>query len=668
MQFRDAKTGWIILALLGCFLALIPCFAALTGQSLLAAKPAWFVFSIGCGLVLLGASASRGHAGFGIVAMSVLIGGASALWLTDPLFFPSKTTDITSMGNLIAAMLLAAQAAIALHVLWPVRAMAIEKVNSIGPARLTVLIAVGAVLSISIMNYLPQGHILGFSKQVFLGGAVMGIQILSIAALSLLPAPGFLRLPKGPWLASVVALASSALLAWLAVEFVPHVEDELAYLFQARTFLGGHLTAPSPPAGLADGLDYYLLTQSDGQWMAVTTPGWPAVLTLGVLLGQPWLLNPVLAAVSVWLTYQICARWSTMETAGMTAIMLAVSPWFLGSAATLMPHLAALTFTLLAWWVLSKSSERVPALFFAGLLMGLVFTIRQLEAVLVGTLTGVVLLYLLWQRGKPAIVVAYGLGCLATGALLFAYNHAVSGTALQSPLQTYLNDLWHVGANRYGFGADIGPTERWGALDYAAGHSLSEALVITAHNLFYLNFELFGWLTGSILLALFHLLFGQQNKCDAVAWAVVVIVPLAHLGYWFSGSFYIGPRYWFAMLVPVTYLSARGALTLRARANISSRQLEAVLLVMCIFSVSVFLTWRGAEKYYGYGNYSGAVRMAAATGQFGNDVVVYEASGNAGSAMFLNDPYLPDDKPIFVAGPVARIVPPAGRNIAIWGD
>jgi hypothetical protein len=193
-------------------------------------------------------------------------------------------------------------------------------------------------------------------------------------------------------------------------------------------------------------------------------------------------------------------------------------------------------------------------------------------------------------------------------------------------------------------------------------------MVITAHNLFYVNFELFGWAAGSVLLALFHLLFGRRNRLDGVAWAVIVIVPLAHLGYWFSGSFYIGPRYWFAMLLPMVYLSARGAMSLRERANINARQIEATLMVLCIFSLSVFVTWRGTEKFYGYGNYSGQVRLAAETGQFGNDLVVYEATGNPGEALFLNDPYLRKDRPIYVTGPASEIDPPSGRNIAIWTD
>lgn len=668
MFSRDGKIVWFIAALMGCVLVFATALGAVTSQSLNSAKPAWFLFSIGCGLILLGSSAARGHTVFGLVSLSLFAGGAAVLWLTEPLFFPSINDDFSSVGDIVAGFMLLAQAAISLSILWPERQRAGTLVLRIGVLRLIILAAIGAALSVSIMNYLPQGYYGGFAKQTVLGGAIMGIQLLSIATLLFVPAPAFLRVPKTPFIAAIIAGISSALMAWLAVEFVPHVEDELAYLFQARTFLGGHLSVPLPPTDLSNGLDYYLLTQTDGRWMSVTTPGWPAILTIGVALGQPWLLNPILAALSVFLAYRVCARLLNAETAALVAVLLAASPWFIESAATLMPHLAALVFTLLSWWVLSRSNDRAASIFAAGLFMGVVFTIRQLEAVLIGTLTGGVLLVLFWQRGRPLLVLAYGLGCVVTGAILLAYNHIMTGSALLAPLQIYLDSLWHEGANSYGFGPDIGPKERWGALDYAAGHTLTEAIVITAHNLFYVNFELFGWAAGSVLLALFHLLFGRHNRLDGVAWAVIVIVPLAHLGYWFSGSFYIGPRYWFAMLLPMVYLSARGAMSLRERANINARQIEATLMVLCIFSLSVFVTWRGTEKFYGYGNYSGQVRLAAETGQFGNDLVVYEATGNPGEALFLNDPYLPKDRPIYVTGPASEIDPPCGRNIAIWTD
>ncbi len=76
--------------------------------------------------------------------------------------------------------------------------------------------------------------------------------------------------------------------------------------------------------------------------------------------------------------------------------------------------------------------------------------------------------------------------------------------------------------------------------------------------------------------------------------------------YWFSGGFYVGPRYWFGLLVPILFWSAAGFDTLSERLeklNVTNETAMAVLMFLCLFGLSVFTTWRGVEKFYDYGDY-----------------------------------------------------------------
>ena len=56
-------------------------------------------------------------------------------------------------------------------------------------------------------------------------------------------------LPKPALAAALLALfafSMSALISRTVFDRMPHLEDEMAYLFQARTYAGGHLTVATP--------------------------------------------------------------------------------------------------------------------------------------------------------------------------------------------------------------------------------------------------------------------------------------------------------------------------------------------------------------------------------------------------------------------------------------
>ncbi|WP_374685857.1 hypothetical protein, partial [Promineifilum sp.] len=154
------------------------------------------------------------------------------------------------------------------------------------------------------------------------------------------------------------------------LEGVPHVQDSVTYLFQAQTMAGGALAAPAPPLAEAGSTTHFaqeFLLVRDGRWFGKYPPGYPALLALGVRAGAPWLVNPLLAVLTIPLVY-VLAQLAYTKNEGrraapfLAALLLAISPFFLLMSGSLMIHAAELFWTLLfmvAW--VKGLARRQPA-------------------------------------------------------------------------------------------------------------------------------------------------------------------------------------------------------------------------------------------------------------------------------------------------------------------
>ena len=623
----------------------------------IAPKQLWFLFSAGCGVVGLGYFATRQLWATGVLFMSFFVGGAAQLWLTQPLWFPAITVK-PAHGMLVPmASLICFQALVVLYFLSRQMTAAgiINLIRGFGPLRIVLFFALSTAFSVSIMGYLPQSNFRSFVVQIGLGGILIGVNLATLAALTAQPIKARRGISVNVYFLAFAAFAISAALAYFGFQGLPHVEDEVAYLFQAHSFAGGALTTQQPPLAAQSGMEYYLLDIVDGRWFAVTAPGWPLLLTLGVWLSVPWLINPILAGASVYFAHGLVKTLTTKRKADVAALLMASSPWFLGVSGSLMPHTTAIFFTVLGWFLLVKSTPTARANLFmalaAGLCIGWVFVTRQLDGVLVGVATG---LWLVAQWRRPEgvqRVIAYSAGCILTGSIYLIYNAIMTGNPLLAPLERYINALWHVGANAYGVGPEIGPPSGWGALDLAPGHSVFEGIINTLQNVTSLQLDLFGWGIGSLALIWTLLIWGRPGRLDLAMGVLACAVIGAMFFYWFSGSFYIGPRYWFSLFIPAVILSASGYDALKIRlSNMNTDQTSAALalVTLCLFGALVFTSWRGAEKYHIYGTFSPEFSTKTQAGEFGNAVVLFTTDADTGSALFLNDPFLRPDRPVFI--------------------
>lgn len=628
-------------------------------------KECWYIAVAGIAVVGLGWSGLTSSWTFGLLFAALFTGGAAQLWMTDPLWFPALRFHPKGGFDFAMIAMIFLQGLITAGVLFKTGALSgmNRLLDRFGTSRILIFLALSAAFCVSPLGFLSYGGYSAYVRHLIAGAVMIGLNMATVAAMLRVKSPGLAQNTFHPLVPALFASVTAGILAWLAFEGLPHVEDEVAFLFQARTFAGGALSVPALPEATLPGLEHYLLEVRDDRWFATTPPGWPALLSLGVIIGLPWLINPILTIPAILLAHNIAKRQTNSEIANLVALLMAASPWLLGTAASMMPHMITLTLTLFAWWALLHSRDKGAAnlrwALLAGLAMGWIFATRQLEALILGTLTGLWLLTLYRDpKGIPRIIF-YSLGCILAGGLYLVFNYAMTGDALLDPLKRYLEESWGKGANGYGFGDKIGPPSGWGALDLAPGHSLFEAIVNLINNITALSIETFGWGAGSLTLFWIYILYAKPSRFEQAMMAVAALTIAALFFYWFSGSFYIGPRYWFSAFFPLIILSARGFVILQSKLEtlkIPKDSSGVVLLVLCLFGTAVFTSWRGVEKYFEYGNFHGFPRAQLATGDLADAIVFFDPETvDYGSAFNENDPWQTEGTPLFIRDMGAEI-------------
>ena len=580
---------------------------------------------------------------FWLVAAAFLAGTSAQLGLTDPEWFGSLQLRPNSFSLLCFAVIAVQGAIIAAILLTNGRLAAMwAGARTLGPGRVTLLFLLLLGSTAAPMGFLLEHKYARFAVEAMADAAFLALNGTTLIAIGMLLPKSWLALGRErldeilsnsskrlPWVAALWVFAATLFLNLTAFNRLPRT-DEVHYLFEAKTFALGHLYFPAPGDPMNGALQPGTLMFVDGKWFSMFPPGWPAALAVGVIFGVPFLINPLIAALTVPVSHAFASRWASPRLAVLTTLLLMVSPWYLAMGASMFSHPLTLLLVLSAWLLmLSEGSRRPFAWFVAGCLLGWLFLTRPLEGLTIGVLTGLWALTRVNLKtvGGWTMIAVYSAGCAAVGSIIFPYNHVLTGDALLTPVNLYFDSVWHHGANRLGFGSDIGSPDHWGGLDIWLGHSPLEALVEAQFNLKALNVELLGWSVGSLSLIYVHLLWGRITRAD---WSMLVVIGAtvaAYALYWFNAAFDIGPRYWFVIIWPALFLSARGlqtASTLLDRVKIAdSRETVAALVVLLTAAALLsFLPWRATGRYWGgRGAYSG-YREFAATG-LADDALVF---------------------------------------------
>ena len=468
-------------------------------------------------------------------------------------------------------------------------------------------------------------------------------------------------------IAAWVTLAS-AFASVVVFERLPHIDDSVSNLFQAKYFSTGRLYLSAPPDLESFQID--LTVVRDGKWFGYAFPGWPAVLALGVTAGVPWLVNPVLGGLLILVGHAWLKRRWGRGTANLTILLLLSSPWLIFTSAELMGHpltaLLAIS-ALLAFDRATEDGARVRWAALAGLAAGAAALTRTFDAILVvSALGGIALIDRTIARAWRAIAVA-GVTAAMVAALSFPYNHIVTGRATYPAHVAWADGRYGPGVDVIGFGPKVG-IDRWPNLDPLPGHGPADVVLNLNKNLFMTNVDLFGWATGSLLFVWLALGLGGWSRRDGPLLVLPITYAAGYSLFWFSGGPDLGARYWYPLLIPVAALAARGiagvagAIDHRRSPAHAGARVAAVVLVATLGALATTLPWRAATKYYRYRGISGEVRDLAASAGI-KDALVFvrvDERSDYQSAFSLNPRTLEERGTIY-----ARDVGPSSRAVLL---
>lgn len=431
------------------------------------------------------------------------------------------------------------------------------------------------------------------------------------------PQPG--GLDRFAWFVAAGAFALAALLNVAVYERAPHVPDEIVYLLHARYLAAGELALSPPPVPAAFDLDLMLLDQ--GKWYCPVPPGWPAVLSLGVRAGVPWLVNPLLGGASVLAAYLLFRELFDRRTARVGVLLVATSPWFTFLDMSFMTHSLTLACALLGALGVARA-RRTGSLAWivaSGVATGVIALIRPLDGLLVAGALGLWSIGLGGARLRVAAIATLVLVTGAVGSLTLPYNKALTGSARSFPIQHYVDVVYGAGKNDLGFGPEKGLG--WSGLDPWPGHSPQEALVTSQFNAYALDSELFGWACGSLLFVWIAVLAGRWSRTERTLGLFALAVIASSWLYWFNGGPDFGARYWYLAFVPLVVWTLGGMQRVSARCD-SSARVGVFVASAGTAALLIWLPWRASDKYRDYRGVRPSVVAAAPLEQLDHALVL----------------------------------------------
>jgi 4-amino-4-deoxy-L-arabinose transferase-like glycosyltransferase len=146
-----------------------------------------------------------------------------------------------------------------------------------------------------------------------------------------------IRQPRYVALALFVAgTVLSSIVALVILDGIPHVVDEVAYIFQGKIF--AHLRSTVPQPLKPEFFQSSFVMTYDGRWFSKYPPGYPLMLVPALWAGVPWLVNALSCGVSLALIYMAGLRMFGRSVALWAGLLGVTSPWILFMSGSYMSH------------------------------------------------------------------------------------------------------------------------------------------------------------------------------------------------------------------------------------------------------------------------------------------------------------------------------------------
>jgi hypothetical protein len=384
-------------------------------------------------------------------------------------------------------------------------------------------------------------------------------------------------------LAVVFAILASVWVSAYAFSHRPVNADEFAQLWHAKTLLTGRLALPLDPNPEFFALDNVV---DEGRWYSQFPIGGPMVLALGLAVGVPWLVNPLLAGVMVINVYRFAVLAYDGATARWAAVLTALSPMVLIMSGSYMNHtavacLATLALASSAAWARAEGAVRVRHAAIVGVALGSAITIRPVDGAIAALVIGAFMLATALRTKRPNVLPSLVAGAVA-GAIPIALLLVANAHTTGHPFRFGYEVLW--GANHsLGFHPD----------PMGNPHTLKRGIELAQSYLVLLNWVLQDWPLPALAFPVLTLLLTRRMSAwDAVLVSWIFVQLATYAAYWHNGTFG-GPRYLFTVVPAFIVLAARAPLIV-ARAVPAARR-----VVWSVVAVSIAAAWLIYTPPYG---------------------------------------------------------------------
>ena len=326
---------------------------------------------------------------------------------------------------------------------------------------------------------------------------------------------------------------------------VPGTYDGCMYMFQARLFSHGMLSAQMPPE--PQFFKNVLVILSD-RWYTQFPPGFPAILTLGVLLRIPWLVNPLLGALTIGGIYLIANELYGKNIAKLSALLACASGFFLFMSSEFLAHTSTLFFittAFLSFVRMTKKKRPLLSAMVCGTALGIALLCRPYTTAWICAYLGIAAIVMRKQLSIRHILIG-AVPLIASGLAFLAYNAATTGHPL---LFGYIAS--HGKEHLPGFHQDP-----W----MEKPHTIVQGVKYLIGNLNGLDYYLFEWPIPSLFFVVLYLAFGKKETWDwmLVGWLSSLFV--GHVFYFFN-EFHLGPRFVYETLPAAILLTSKGIVT-----------------------------------------------------------------------------------------------------------
>jgi hypothetical protein len=409
---------------------------------------------------------------------------------------------------------------------------------------------------------------------------------------------------------TVVALGLRIWTAGRVLERLPHTPDEVAYMIQAKWILANRIFQAAPP--ISEHLAVPFTFVRDGKWFAMYPIGWPLLLSLGELVGVPWVVGPLCGAAFVFVLFLIGRELYGRGVGLLAAALAAFSPIAILMSASFLSHAStALMIAVFLWlYLVARRRGSLWAAVAAGAALGFAFSIRPVTALAAAVPFAFVLFReLAPPAGRPGVLArlaGFVVGGLVGSAPAFVSNHLLTGNALQFA---------------YGYGASVAFSKE----NLPLGLMYLDATAASVLP------AVFGWgwgvlsgwpvLSLTLAFACVPFLTGRARAVEVFLAAFLITLPLSFLAWGYHGLHGYGPRFYFESFLGLYLLTSWGLFLLAGigEPKPASRSLRPNAFAAFVFGIFAVLATSGVltlparlRLYERYNGVSGALERAIA--------------------------------------------------------